>query len=81
MIIFKSSLDKANAIDVLEIVIKQYMYHGLSTEAFRNIRNHLDWMRNQTGELNVSCRMETFPLTQTTEFHISASFIKPPTQN
>lgn len=73
MIIF-SGTDKRRIIGLLRTNLHALIFHGVSENTRQVIESHLLWMESQSNNLQVDCRLETFPATQTTEIKITASF-------
>lgn len=62
------SRDKDRAVDLLNEVLKVFVFHGLNTHECAVVLQHLADMRqsNQVANLNVNAKLETVPELQLT---------------
>lgn len=76
MIIF-SGTDAKRILALLEANIRELVYPGVALDDVAKIRGHFQVLgqRAEAGQqLDCTCRLETFPSTETTQITISASF-------
>ncbi len=73
-LVLTASADKSKSIDVLETLLKHFMYPAINTEGRQNLLQHIEWMRRQVPDMKVDLKFETFPSTQTTLIQLAVSF-------
>jgi len=66
--------DKTSIIDLLQLVLQQLMLKGVARDGQEQIMNHIAWMRAQSGDMDITCRLETYPETKGTSIQIFATF-------
>lgn len=72
--ILSPAADKAHSIDLLQEVLTRFVYPGIPPDEQALLTQHLAWMRAQTGDLRVTCKLETVPGLQLTRITLDAAF-------
>lgn len=72
-LILRNRLHKAQAISLLQHVLEQLLL-PCKAAAAEPVIEHLNWMRRQSPDLNINCKLETVPELQITRITIEASF-------
>lgn len=75
-IIFRGA-DKGRRIELIEIVLREFLFHGLQSDAIAAVREHLDWMRQTPKEMTVQAGIVTHPESQATEITLKVWFSDP----
>ena len=59
--------DKSEIVTLLQRVLQALVFqgHGVTPADRELLLNHLAWMGRQSGTMNVSCALETFPPNRT----------------
>lgn len=76
--ILGAKADKSKAIDILENILHSFVTSGLAPLQAEGVRQHLLYLRNQTPDLNVNCKLETVPELQMTRVVLEYSFLPIP---
>ncbi len=66
---------KEKVIELLRQNAITFIYPGLTDDAFAQIERHLEMLRQDSREINVQCRFETFPEFDVTNITISVSLV------
>lgn len=73
-LVLTNRADKTQSIDMIEGVMRQFMFPAVDPLARQNLLEHLAWMRRQSPDMKVDLKFETFPSTQTTVIQLAISF-------
>jgi hypothetical protein len=73
-LVLTNTADKAKSIDVIRLLMEQFMFPVVDPAARRNLIEHIAWMRRQVPDMKVDLEFETFPATQTTIIQLAISF-------
>ncbi len=70
--------DKTRSLDILSEIIQKFVVNGLTHEQAEGVALHMAWLRQQTADLNVNCKLETVPELQLTRVVLEYSFLPIP---
>jgi hypothetical protein len=72
-LVLTNTADKAKSIDVIELLMQQFMFPAVDPLARRNLIEHIAWMRRQVPDMKVDLKFETIP-PHTTVIQLAISF-------
>ena len=73
-LVLTNHADKAKSIDVIEVLMRQFLFPAVGPEGRANLTEHLAWLRRQPQDMKVDLKLETFPSQQATAITLVIGF-------